>query len=110
MRDLGLKAPLRRPLFRRLLATYSINEMGDWMGIVALSVLVYEATHSPYATAAPFRGTRFLPAFFAPLLVTRVEKPPPRLVLPLIYCAETAAFGALALLVSNFSLPAVRSE
>src|ERR1700749_1700865 len=107
MRDQGLKAPLRKPLFRRLLATYSINEMGDWMGIVALSVLVYEQTHSPFATAALFFGTRFLPAIFAPLLVTRVEKPPPRLVLPLIYCLETAAFGALALLVSNFSLPAV---
>ncbi len=107
MRDQGLRAPLRKPLFRRLLATYSINEMGDWMGIVALSVLVYEATHSPYATAALFFGTRFLPAIFAPLLVTRVEKPPPRLVLPIIYCLETAAFGALALLVSNFSLPAV---
>jgi MFS family permease len=107
MRDSGLKEPLRRPLFRRLLATYAINEMGDWMGIVALSVLVYEATHSPYATAGLFLGTRFLPAFLAPLFVTRVEKPPPRLVLPLIYCAETAAFGAMALLVSNFSLTAV---
>jgi MFS family permease len=107
MRDQGLRAPLRKPLFRRLLATYSINEMGDWMGIVALSVLVYEETHSPYATAALFFGTRFLPAIFAPLLVTRVEKPPPRLVLPIIYCLETAAFGALALLVSNFSLAAV---
>jgi predicted MFS family arabinose efflux permease len=107
MRDSGLRKPLRRPLFRRLLATYAINEMGDWMGIVALSVLVYEATGSPYATAGLFIGTRFLPAFLAPLFVTRVEKPPPRLVLPLIYCAETAAFGVMALLVSNFSLTAV---
>ena len=49
MRDSGLRKPLKRPLFRRLLATYAINEMGDWMGIVALSVLVYEATGSPYA-------------------------------------------------------------
>src|ERR1700753_3316208 len=78
MRNLGLRAPLRRPLFRRLLATYSINEMGDWMGIIALSLLVYEATHSAYATAALFIGTRFLPALLAPLLVTRAEKPPPR--------------------------------
>ena len=96
MRDQGLRAPLQRPLFRRLLATYTVNEMGDWMGIVALSVLVYEGTHSAYATAALFVGTRFLPGILAPLLVTRVEKPPPRLVLPLIYCGETAAFGALA--------------
>lgn len=107
MREPGLRQPLRRSLFRRLLATYSINEMGDWMGIVALSVLVYEGTHSAYATAALFLGTRFLPGMLAPLLVSGAEKPAPRLVLPLIYCAETAAFGTLALLASNFSLPAV---
>jgi predicted MFS family arabinose efflux permease len=102
-----LKGPLRRPLFRRLLATYSINEMGDWMGIVALSVLVFEVTNSPLATAGLFLGTRFLPAFLGPLLVTRVERLRPRVVLPLIYCVEVAAFGALALLASNFSLPLV---
>jgi MFS family permease len=107
VRDDGFKAPLRRPLFRRLLATYSINEIGDWMGIVALSVLVFEATHSPLATAGLFIGTRFLPAFLSPLLVTRIEGPPPRFVLPLIYCCETAAFGVLALLASNFSLALV---
>jgi MFS family permease len=107
MRDSAITAPLRRPLFRRLAATYAINEMGDWMGIIALSVLVYEATNSPLATAALFVGTRFLPAFLAPLLVTRIERPPPRFVLPLIYCGETAAFGALALIAPHFSLAAV---
>src|ERR1700759_2136059 len=107
MADSALSAPLRRPLFRRLATTYAINEMGDWMGIVALSVLVYEATNSPLATAGLFLGTRFLPGFLAPLLVTRIEKPPPRLALPLVYCGETAAFGALALLVPHFSLAVV---
>ncbi|MBS1678465.1 MAG: MFS transporter [Actinobacteria bacterium] len=96
-----------RPLFRRLLATYSINEMGDWMGIVALSVLVFELTNSPLATAGLFLGTRFLPAFLSPLLVTRVERMRPRIVLPLIYCVETAAFGALAVLATHFSLALV---
>jgi MFS family permease len=107
MRESGITAPLRRPLFRRLATTYAINEMGDWMGIVALSVLVFDATNSPLAIAGLFLGTRFLPAFLAPLLVTRIERPPPRIVLPLIYCGETAAFGALALLASHFSLAAV---
>jgi predicted MFS family arabinose efflux permease len=102
-----LKGPLKRPLFRRLLATYSVNEMGDWMGIVALSVLVFEATKSPLATAGLFLGTRFLPAFLGPVLVTRVERLRPRVVLPLIYCVETVAFGALALLASHFSLALV---
>jgi MFS family permease len=98
---------LARPLFRRLLATYSVNEMGDWMGIVALSVLVFELTNSPLATAGLFLGTRFLPAFLSPLLVTRVERLRPRVVLPVIYCVETAAFGALAVLASHFSLALV---
>jgi len=102
-----LRGPLRRPLFRRLLATYSINEMGDWMGIVALSVLVFELTNSPLATAGLFLGTRFLPAFLGPLLVTRVERIRPRVVLPVIYVVEVAAFGVLAVLAKNFSLPLV---
>jgi MFS family permease len=100
-------APLRRPLFRRLATTYAVNELGDWMGIIALSVLVFEQTNSALATAGLFLGTRFLPALFAPILVTRAEKPPPRYALPVIYCGEAAAFGALALLASHFSLAAV---
>src|ERR1700759_4775634 len=107
MRESAITAPLRRPLFRRLATTYAINEMGDWMGIVALSVLVFEATDSPLATAGLFLGTRFLPALIAPLVVTRAEKPPPRYALPVIYCGEAAAFGGLALLASHFSLAAV---
>jgi MFS family permease len=77
------------------------------MGIVALSVLVFDQTDSALATAALFLGTRFLPALLAPLLVARVERPPPRFALPVIYCGEAAAFGALALLADNFSLAAV---
>jgi MFS family permease len=97
-------APLRRPLFRRLAVSYAINELGDWMGIIALSVLVYDHTESALATAALFLGTRFLPALFAPALVAHAEKPPPRFALPVIYCGEAAAFAALALMADNFSL------
>jgi MFS family permease len=59
------------------------------------------------ATAGLFLGTRFLPALIAPLLTTRAEKPPPRYALPVIYAGEAAAFGALALLATHFSLAAV---
>jgi MFS family permease len=103
----GLLAPLRRATFRRLAATYAINELGDWMGVVALSVLVFDRTDSALATAGLFLGTRFLPALLAPLLVTRGERRPPRFVLPVVYCGEAAAFGVLALLADNFSLAAV---
>ena len=102
-----LTAPLRRPLFRRLAASYAVNELGDWMGIIALSVLVFDQTGSALATAALFLGTRFLPALLAPILVTKAERPPPRFALPVIYCGEAAAFAGLALLVDSFSLAAV---
>jgi len=107
MREPRLTDPLRRPLFRRLAASYAINELGDWMGIIALSVLVFDRTDSALATAALFLGTRFLPALFAPILVAQAERPPPRFALPVIYCGEAAVFGALALLAGNFSLAPV---
>src|ERR1700709_1869958 len=96
-----LTGPLRRPLFRRLALTYGVNELGDWMGIVALSVLVFDRTGSAMATAGLFLRTRLLPALIAPILVAKVEQPPPRFALPVIYCGEAAAFGALALLAGN---------
>jgi MFS family permease len=85
----------------------AVNEMGNWMGIVALSVLVFDRTGSAFATSALFIGTSFVPALIAPILVARVEQPPPRFALPVIYCGEAAAFGALALLADHFSLTAV---
>jgi MFS family permease len=102
-----LSGPLRRPAFRRLAASYAINEMGDWLGLVALSVLVFDITESAMATTLLFLGTGFLPALLAPLFVVRLERPPPRFVLPAIYGAEAATFLGLALLVDDFSLAAV---
>lgn len=108
MRRPRLTDPLRHPLFRRLATTYAVNELGDWMGIVALAVLVFDRTGSALATAALFLGTRFLPALLAPALVARLEQFSPRFALPLLYCGETAAFGGLALLAGEgFSLAAV---
>jgi len=104
MSDPRLTDPLRQPLFRRLAASYAVNELGDWMGIIALSVLVFDRTESALATAALFLGTRFLPALFAPVLVAHAEKPPPRYALPVIYSGEAAAFAGLALLAGSFSL------
>jgi predicted MFS family arabinose efflux permease len=107
MRSPSLIAPLRSPPFRRLAISYAINELGDWMGIVALSVLVYGHTGSALAVTVLFLATGFLPAIVAPLLVVRAEQPPPRLVLPLIYACEAAVFAALALLAAHFSLAAI---
>lgn len=107
MREPRLIDPLRKPLFRRLAASYAVNELGDWMGIIALSVLVFDRTESALATAALFLGTRFLPALFAPILAAHAERPPPRFALPVIYCGEAAAFGALAVMAGHFALAPV---
>jgi MFS family permease len=102
-----LSAPLRRPAFRRLALSFTVNELGDWLGVIALAVLVFDRTGSALATTALFLGTRFLPALLAPALVVRAERTPPRYALPVIYCGEAAAFAALALLVDDFSLALV---
>ncbi|MEK6252687.1 MAG: MFS transporter [Actinomycetota bacterium] len=102
-----LSAPLRRPAFRRLASAYAINELGDWLGIVALAVLVFDRTDSALATTALFLGTRFVPALLAPAFVVRIERTPPRLALAGIYAGEAATFAVLALLVDHFSLAAV---
>jgi MFS family permease len=102
-----LSAPLRRPAFRRLAFTFTVNELGDWLGIIALAVLVFDRTDSALATTALFLGTRFVPALLSPLFVVRVERTPPRFALAGIYCIEAAAFGVLALMVDHFSLAAV---
>lgn len=107
MSSSGLRAPLRRPAFRRLALSYAVNEMGDWLGIVALSVLVFKLTGSTLATTLLFLGTSFLPALMTPFFVARFEQPPPRYVLATLYAAEAVAFAVLALLASNFSLVAI---
>jgi MFS family permease len=102
-----LRDPLRRPIFRRLALSYALNEMGDWMGIIALSVLVFDETGSAVATAVLFLAVQFLPGLLVPIFVAKAEQSPPRLALPLIYCGEAVVFIGLALLSTNFSLPAV---
>src|SRR5436309_3423749 len=78
-------APLRVAGFRTLAAAYSINELGNWLGDIALAVLVYDHTKSALATALLFVGTRFVPAVAAPAVVARVERLQPRPALAFLY-------------------------
>src|SRR5215218_10188411 len=104
----GPLAPLGVPGFKVLAGGYSINELGNWLGDIALAVLVFDQTGSPIATALLFVGTRFVPALLAPAIVARVEALRPRLSLPLLYGADAIVFGLLALIVADhFTLPLV---
>ncbi len=96
--------PLRLPAFPNLWLAYFVNEVGNWLGEIALAVLVYDATGSPLATAALFCSMHFAPAFLSPGLVARVDRTATRVILPALYAGEAAAFALLALLADDFSL------
>lgn len=94
-------APLRIAPFRRLAASYAVNEFGDWVGAVALAVLVYRRTGDPLALTALFVASKLLPAFVAPALTARLDQLAVRRSLPAVYVAEAAAFAALALFAGD---------
>lgn len=96
--------PLRLPGFPNLGLAYFVNELGNWLGEIALAVLVFDATGSPLATAALFFGMHFVPALVGPPIVARLESLAARRTLPALYAAEAAAFAVLALTASDFSL------
>jgi len=98
---------LRLPGFPNLALAYFVNELGNWLGEIALAVLVYDATGSPLATAGLFCAMHFAPAFLSPPLVARVDRIPARVILPALYATEAAVFAVLALLADNFSFAAV---
>jgi predicted MFS family arabinose efflux permease len=98
---------LRVPAFGRLLFSYTTNSIGDYVGLVALAVLVYGETRDPLATTALFIAAQFLPAFMAPALTARLDQLALRRALPSIYLGEALVFALLALLADEFLLPAV---
>jgi predicted MFS family arabinose efflux permease len=92
------------PAFGRLLLSYTTNSIGDYVGLVALALLVYGETQDPLATTALFIAAQFLPAFLAPVLTAHADQLKLRQVLPAIYLSEAVVFAALALLAQSFSL------
>ena len=105
----GRLEPLRVQPFGRLLASYTVNDLGDSIGVVALAVLVFDRTHDVAPTAGFFLVAKFLPALFATGLIAHLDRLPIRRVLPAIYFVEALAFAALACFASGdrFFLPSV---
>lgn len=99
--------PLKLKPFRRIWVAEAINIAGDWLGLIALTVLVYDRTGKSLATALLFVSFRFLPALAGPALVSRIESLPARRSLPLIYVCEAAMFALLAIQADGFSLAVV---
>jgi MFS family permease len=89
---------------RRIVGAYTVNRLGTWFGFVALSVAVYDRTHSAPAVAALLVCAQVIPALLSPALVARVEIHSRRGALSALYAVEALATVALAILVSHFSL------
>ncbi len=94
------------PPLRRILAAYTVNKLGTWFGTVALSLAIYDHTHSAAAVTALFVA-RYLPALAVPALVARVEASTRRRVLSALYAFEALCAVLLAALVWHFLLGAI---
>ena len=99
--------PLRHPGFRRLAASYTLNELGWGFGTVALGLLVFNHTHSALATTALWLCSLLVPALVGPAATARLDRGGVRRVLPALYLAEAGIFAALALLASAPWLPLI---
>jgi MFS family permease len=93
--------PLAVRPFGRLLGSYTLNELGDSIGLVALAILVYDRTEAVAPTAAFFLAAKFLPALVAPPLTARLDQIALRRSLPALYLAEALVFAALALIADG---------
>ncbi len=90
----------------RVVTAYTVNQFGWWFAFVGVSLGVYNHTHSSLALGAVL-AVGVLPAIFAPAVVARIEASPRRGGLSLLYAIEAVCAGLLAVVLWNFSLPAI---
>jgi len=99
-----MRTVLRSPRLRRILVAYTVNRLGTFFGFIALSVSVYDHTHSAIAVAGLLFANQALPAFVVPALVARVESSRRGRELSGLYMVEAVVTAALAVIIGNFSL------
>lgn len=92
---------------RRILLAYTVNQLGTWFAYVALTLSVYDHTHSALAVAGLLVAGRLLPALLTPTLVAKVELSKRRGGLSRLYMLEGVVALALAGLLWHFWLPGV---
>jgi hypothetical protein len=102
-----VRSALASPQLRRLIVAYTVNRLGTWFGMVALSLAVYDHTHSAVAVAALLFAGQALPAFVVPGLVARMEVSRRGREITGLYLFEALATASLAVLLWHFWLPAI---
>jgi hypothetical protein len=98
---------LQLQAFRRLAASYALNELTWSFGTVALAVVVYARTGDVLATAALFLVTSLVPGLVAPVLVSRLDAWRPGRVLGVMYAVEAGVFGVLAVAIDGLPLAGI---
>lgn len=101
-----MRAILPAPGLRRIVLAYTVTKLGTWFGIGALTLAVYNHTHSAVWVSVVMI-VPLLPALLAPALVARVELSPRRGTLSVLGGAQAAAAAVLAVLLWHFWLPGI---
>jgi MFS family permease len=86
-------------MLRRITIAYTINELGNWVGAVALTVAVFDHTRSAIAITALFVSVRFVPAVAVTPVVAWLESGGRRRVLATLYGVQALTTAGLAVLV-----------
>jgi predicted MFS family arabinose efflux permease len=103
-----VRSVLASPRLRRIIGAYAVNRLGTWFGTVALSLAVFDHTHSALAVAALALSGQVLPAALVHPLVARVELSARRGELTKLYLFEAVITAALAALLAwHFQLVAI---
>jgi MFS family permease len=102
-----MRNAFRSPLLRRIVGAYTVNRLGTWFGVIALTIVVFNHTRSALAVAGLLIATQVIPAFLSPALIARVEAHPGRGMLSALYMFEALVTLAIAALAWKFSYPAL---
>lgn len=94
----------RLPGYWRLASAYALNQLGWFISTIALSYLVYRRTGSILGSSGFFLCSQALPAILGPPLVGRLDRLPPRVLLPALYGGEALLYALLAWLTGRFAL------
>ncbi len=81
--------------FRRLLFAYGVNAAGNYLGEVALALLVFAKTHDPLAVALLMVCAQLLPALVGPALVAAFQRAASTRLLWRLHLAEAVIVAAL---------------
>jgi len=97
---------------RRVVGAYTLNRIGSWVGLVALSLAVFDQSRGSSAVVGRQTGAvvglllawQALPAFISPWVVVRVEKAQTRFGLSGLYLFEGVVTAAIVLAIHVYWL------